>query len=88
MFVPTSHCPVCGYEFKGGENDDAPRPGNLAICCECAVVLAFDDNLAVRIISFSEAIGIALDADLAHTIYEAQEVIRKAHKIRSKALMN
>jgi hypothetical protein len=49
--VAKTHCPVCRYHVSvttGLGHDEKPIPGDVTLCINCASVLVFTDNLAVR----------------------------------------
>jgi hypothetical protein len=51
--MPSCPCPWCGYVLDAAENatspgQGGPSPGSVSICCECAGLLVFTDDLTVR----------------------------------------
>lgn len=56
--MPLSKCSECGWELNGATETLAegqkPRPGNLAVCINCAAVLCFDDELQLRASTLAE----------------------------------
>lgn len=59
MDVPISYCTRCGKELNAAtqasnfhEEEEAPEPGDIAICFGCYHIMVYDDNLQLR--DFSE----------------------------------
>ena len=74
---PHQFCPSCGYtieEHTSLDNTSAkPRPNNLTLCFNCAIVLQFDENLKVKLPPI-ELIG-SLDEETTLQISKVQDAI-------------
>jgi len=72
--VPLSHCLDCGQAIDAGTpmpdtpDSSAPRPGDLAICLNCAHIMAYADNLTVRSLTDTEMVEVAGDPDIVRAV--------------------
>jgi hypothetical protein len=57
MLMPECCCPYCGHKFdrvSGITEERQPRPGDLTLCIQCSLVMAFADDLRVRALNAEE----------------------------------
>jgi hypothetical protein len=63
--VRASECPACGHPLNAATGIDdpsaRPSPGDVSICWECAAVLAFTEDLSVRLMSNAEVAELSRD---------------------------
>ena len=64
--VPEGKCPGCGHHFNAASatriHPEAPKPGDLTVCIQCARPLIYEANLTLRLLRREEVA--ALDADV------------------------
>lgn len=84
--VKPSACPFCGYAADAAtcfENDEArPRPGDFSLCLECAEVLVFDDEVALRKPAAGELE--AAPSYIRSALAKGQQAIHLVHKHKGK----
>ena len=73
--TPLNHCLDCGYQIDsgspaGGALHDVrpPREGDLAICLNCAHVMAYANDLTMRPLTGDEVVEIAGDPDMVRAV--------------------
>lgn len=83
--TPLSHCLDCGMIVTAGTPSDVnapdyrpPQPGDLAICINCAHVMAYGDDLRVRALTDQEMIEVAGDADMVEAVNKIAAYNRSA----------
>ena len=57
--IPESACPSCGARLdaaSGLDHDNAPKPGNVWICIQCAEIVIYDEQLGLRKPTLAEMI--------------------------------
>jgi hypothetical protein len=88
--VPGAECPRCGHHFNAASalrtHGDRPKPGDLTVCVECAVILAFTEGLVLRPLSEEEIKGldVSILVDLAVTIRAIRIVQRRRALARAE----
>lgn len=83
--TPLSHCLDCGMIVSAGAPSDInapdyrpPQPGDLAICIECAHVMAYDEDLKVRALTDDEVVEVAGDPDMVEAVNKIAAYNRSA----------
>ena len=75
------YCPACGVEHTAATslNEDViPEEGDVSLCIECGIILAFNKDLTLRLARFEDYNN--LDAKQFLFIKKAQEVIKNRNK--------
>ena len=88
--LPLDECPYCGKKLDAvtgvgapDQVDEAPDPGSLSVCIECAHILVFDDNLRLRKPFNGELVQIGKeDPEALRTIMMASVSIHEMHRRR------
>jgi hypothetical protein len=78
-------CPKCGYNMdevlSNAAQERKPQQGDLALCFNCAAILAFTEDLGLRCANAEEMDNLNFDA----TIIASQMEIRAAADSESDA---
>jgi hypothetical protein len=63
-------CP-CGAPLEAATGDGAPRPGDVAVCMDCALPLRFDAKLQLQPVNHNE-----LEPEVRRQVEQTQAQIR------------
>jgi len=72
--TPLNHCLDCRAPISAGAptpdfpDASTPRPGDVAICLNCAHIMAYADDLTVRALTDAEVIEVAGDPELVRAV--------------------
>jgi hypothetical protein len=77
--VPMSKCPECGHNMDAASSiggDFNPRPGDLTCCIQCGELLAFNEDLHLRLPTKKERANLAADPKILGQVTQLQILIR------------
>lgn len=81
--IVESACPKCAVKLDAVtplHHRNAPKPGDLTVCFQCATVLRFDESLHALALGAGEFKRIP--RDVRQQLENAQRAIRSFHAIR------
>lgn len=55
--MPPAMCPTCAKKLNRASSDsttDGPNPGDVTVCLHCGAILAFKDDMSLRVFTDEE----------------------------------